>query len=172
MDETASFYRMVPDRALMKVQSSKSGVKLDKTRITPGFCANADGSQRMEPIFIAKAARPRCFNKHSASQLGFTSYWTNKTAWMTGVIFMEWLSRWDKALLKDKRKILLLLDNFSGHKIDTSNLTSIRLGFFQANLTAHAQPLDGGIIRCFKAKFRALTIARALERHEQGEIDI
>ncbi|CAD6899442.1 unnamed protein product [Tilletia controversa] len=106
----------------------------------------------MEPIFIAKAARPRCFNKHSGSQLGFTGYWNKKTSWMTGVIFVEWLSRWDKALLKDKRKILLLLDNFSGHKIDTSNLTSIRLEFFQANLTAHVQPLDGGIIQTLVKK--------------------
>ncbi|KAE8218144.1 hypothetical protein CF319_g7920 [Tilletia indica] len=172
MDETASFYRLVPDRCLMQAYSSKSGVKIDKTRITIALCANADGSEQMEPIIIGRAAKPRCFNKHTAAQLGFRYYWNNKTAWMTGGIFTEWILSWDADLRRSERKILLLVDNFSGHSVDTTKLTNIRLEFFKANLTAHVQPLDGGIIRCFKAKFRALTVMRALERHEQGELDI
>ena len=53
------------------------------------------------------------------------------------------------------RKIILLLDNFSGHNIDYSP-TNIRLVFFAPNMTAFIQPLDAGIIRCFKAHYRAL----------------
>ncbi|KAE8220886.1 hypothetical protein CF326_g8669 [Tilletia indica] len=170
MDETALFIRQVPDRALATKELSKSGVKQDKFRLTVGFCANADGTERMAPIIIGKAKKPRCFNKHTGQQLGF-DYHNNKTAWMTGLIFFDWLMRWNEALRKDSRRILLLVDNFSGHTVDTSKLTNIQLEFFKPNLTAHVQPLDAGIIRCFKAKYRTLVINRSLERYEQGEAD-
>lgn len=42
------------------------------------------------------------------------------------------------------RKILLLLDEFSGHKT-LEGVSSIRLVHFRINRTAHAQPMDVGV---------------------------
>ena len=68
-------------------------------------------------------------------------------------------------------KICLLLDNFSGHNISYEP-TNIRLEWFQPNLTSHVQPLDAGIIRCFKALYRRMFCLRALELDDTGQADI
>ena len=83
MDETGLFYRFPPDRGLATTQTS--GLKVDKTRITLGFTANADGSDKRQPFIIGKARKPRCFNKKEGTALGFEYYW-NKSAWMMGSI--------------------------------------------------------------------------------------
>ena len=69
------------------------------------------------------------------------------------------------------RKIVLLIDNFSGHIIDYTP-TNIQLEFFAPNMTPFVQPLDAGIICCFKAHYRVLFCQRALELDAIGEEDI
>ena len=51
------------------------------------------------------------------------------------------------------RHVLLLLDNFSGHCVEYSP-TNIELIFLPPNSTSKVQPLDGGIIKAFKAHFK------------------
>ncbi len=53
-----------------------------------GIGCNADGTEKLPPLFIGKYANPRCFKKKKAGELGFF-YRNNKTAWMTMVIFEE-----------------------------------------------------------------------------------
>ena len=67
-------------------------------------------------------------------------------------IYQEWLKKWDNSLECTGRKILLLQDNFSGH-IVPEGLKNIRVENFQPNMTSHVQPMDAGIIRCFKAHY-------------------
>jgi hypothetical protein len=73
---------------------------------------------------------------------------------MTAHLYQDWIQQWDQELQAKNRKILLLQDNFSGH-IVPPNLQNIRVENFEPNLTAHVQPKDQGIIRCFKAHYRA-----------------
>jgi len=68
---------------------------------------------------------------------------------------------------KKDRKILLLQDNFSSH-IVPPNLQNIQVENFEPNLTTHIQPKDQGIIRCFKAHYRARFIQRAVNRYDEG----
>ena len=73
MDETGLFYgytpmlcfsipqltsecSMVPDRGLS--DQKQSGVKGKKVRLTYAFTSNADGSEKLRPFVIGKAARP------------------------------------------------------------------------------------------------------------------
>ncbi len=181
MDETGLFYgyasvsnfalmlsnvihRMIPDKGLSNCK--RSGVKGKKVRLTYAFTENADGSEKLPAFIIGKAARPRPFNKKTGDQLGFY-YRSNAKAWMTAHLYQDWLERWDIDLQKTKRKILLLQDNFSGH-IVPSNLQCIRVENFEPNLTAHVQPNDQGIIRCFKAHYRRRFIHRAIDRYDEG----
>jgi hypothetical protein len=71
----------------------------------------------------------------------------------------------------EKRKVCLLLDNFSGHSV-TYQPKNVEVHFFQPNLTSHVQPCDAGIIRCLKAHYRRFLCLRALELEEAGEQDI
>jgi hypothetical protein len=157
---------MPPDRGLSDRQ--RSGVKGQKTRLTYVFTANADGSEKLKPLVIGKAFKPRAFENKTGGQLGFL-YRNNTKAWMTTEIYQAWLWEWDRDLqLKTPtRNILLLQDKFSGH-IVPEGLQCIRVENFKANLTAHVQPNDAGIIRCFKAHYRHLYISCAIDHYNEG----
>src|SRR5262245_39698329 len=109
--------------------------------------------------------------RNSAEKLGF-EYHSNSHAWMTGEIFQRWLVRWDCQLRRENRRVLLLVDNFAGHKVGDDIVTNIRVVHFAPNLTAHIQPMDGGIIRCFKAHYRRHFLRRARSLFEDGANDI
>jgi len=67
--------------------------------------------------------------------------------------------------------ICLLIDNFSGHTIGYKP-QNIHIVFFKPNLTPFVQPLDAGVIRCFKAHYRQAFCKRAIELDEAGEHEI
>ena len=77
----------------------------------------------------------------------------------------------DSMMQAQNRKVCLHLDNFSGHYI-TYEPTNVELVFFKPNLTAWVQPLDAGIIRCFKAHYRRRFCQEALKRDVSGIADI
>jgi hypothetical protein len=77
----------------------------------------------------------------------------------------------DITMRLQNRKIVLLIDNFSGQLIRYCP-TNIRLEFFTPNMTPFVQPLNARIIRCFKAKYCALFCQQALELDTIGEEDI
>lgn len=128
MDETGLFYgyvlvflharrlltscRFAPDRGLSNEKSS--GVKGSKVRLTYAFAVNADGSHKLEPFVIGKAKQPRSFDRRTAAALGFY-YRNNAKAWMTTVLYREWITKWDAELRLANRHVLLLQDNFSAH---------------------------------------------------------
>lgn len=155
---------MAPDRGLSDCK--QSGVKGKKVRLTYMFTLNADGSEKLPPFVIGKAARPQAFNRKTGEQLGF-HYQNNAKAWMTSHLYQDWIKEWDQDLRGRGQKILLLQDNFSGHIIP-DNLQNIRIENFEPNLTAHVQPKDQGIICCFKAHYRARFIQQAVDRYDEG----
>lgn len=156
---------MPPDRGLLEKPSS--GVKGNKKRLTYALTINADGSEKLPPFIIGKAQKPRAFQKKSGGELGFY-YRSNAKAWMTMKLYQEWLLDWDSKLRQRCRHILLFQDNFSGHTPPAEGLTNIRIKNFSPNLTAHVQPADAGIIRCFKAHYRSAFIDRAIDRYERN----
>src|SRR5215471_18481671 len=73
---------------------------------------------------------------------------------------------------QQNRKVLLLVDNATSHIYDPTKIPHIRVEFLDPNMTSHIQPMDAGIIRCFKAHYRKFYILHALDRDEDGENDI
>jgi DDE superfamily endonuclease len=69
------------------------------------------------------------------------------------------------------RFIALTLDNFSGHAISYQP-KNILIIFFEPNMTPYVQPLDAGIIRCFKAHYRQAFCLRAIEQDEAGKENV
>ena len=113
MDETGLFWKLSPDRTL--ATQSGSGGKKSKDRVTLAFTCSAAG-ERLQPWLIGKSKNPRCFKKSNQS-LFRLQYRYNKTKWMTGLIMEEYLRWLDNKMRGEGRKVLLLLDNFSGHEL-------------------------------------------------------
>jgi hypothetical protein len=83
----------------------------------------------------------------------------------------RWIRDFDKKMRQENRNVCLHLDNFSGHYIDYEP-TNVRIVYFGPNLTSWVQPLDAGIIRCFKAHYCQRFCKSALERDELGKVNI
>ena len=60
---------MPPDSGLANKQVSS--VKGSKVRLTYALTENADGSEKLPPLIIGKAKKPRCFGNKHGWQLGF-----------------------------------------------------------------------------------------------------
>lgn len=152
-------HRMPPDRSLS--DKKHSGVKGNKVHLTFALTSNADGSVKKEAFIIRKAKKPHAFDGKSGEQLGFY-YRNNSKAWMTGTLYGEWIKKWDDELQHVGHKILLLQDNCTGHMIP-EGLINIRIENFSTNSTPHVQPMDAGIIQCFKAHYCVWYIHRAID---------
>lgn len=69
---------------------------------------------------------------------------------------------------RERRKVLLLLDNFSGHYCDIE-LKNITIIFLPEKTTSKTQPMDAGIIRAFKAINTSLLNKRLIEAADYVE---
>ncbi len=89
---------------------------------------------------------------------------------MTGLICAEYL-RWFNNRMQG-RKVLLLIDNFSGHELGVelvggkTGLSNVEIEFLLKNTTSHWQPLDQGIISHYKLAYRKLWVSFMLREFE------
>jgi DDE superfamily endonuclease/Tc5 transposase DNA-binding domain len=169
MDETGLNWKRTPDRTL--ATKSHSGTKKSKDRITIALTSNADGSEKFLPWVIGKSENPRCFSKINRNNLRIM-YRFNKSKWMTGLICEEYLRWLDNKMRGEGRKVLLLMDNFSGHELAVKlvgglqGLLNIRIAWLPPNTTSAWQPMDQGIIASFKLQYRKLWIEFMLREYE------
>ncbi|KAL3694266.1 hypothetical protein R1sor_007917 [Riccia sorocarpa] len=138
------------------------------------------GTCKLPPFVIYKYLKPRPFTRRSVSvpeNLGI-SWSANSKAWMTIKLFEQFLLDFEKRVKEAGRKeVLLLVDNFTGHKIVSiqDHIKIIRIEFLPPNVTAVYQPMDAGIIRAFKSHYRKRLIHLKLERLQIGqaaEVDV
>jgi hypothetical protein len=169
MDETGLNWKRTPDRTL--ATKSYSGTKKSKDRITVALTSNADGSEKFEPWVIGKSENPRCFSKINRRNLRIT-YRFNKSKWMTGLICEEYLQWLNNKMRGEGRKVLLLMDNFSGHELAVQlvgglqGLSNVRIAWLPPNTTSEWQPMDQGIIASFKLQYRKQWVAFMIREHE------
>jgi hypothetical protein len=114
MDETGLNWKRTPDRTL--ATQSYSGTKKSKDRIIIVLTSNADGSEKFLAWVIGKSENSRSFSKINRKNLRIM-YRFNNTKWMTGLICEEYLRWLNNKMQSEGRKVLLLIDNFSGHKL-------------------------------------------------------
>lgn len=163
-DETGLLYRATPDGSLVYKSVNLSGSKKAMDRFSVLCCVNMSGGDKRKLLVIGKSAKPRCFKGLVMNRLPVV-YHANKNAWMTSVIFQEWLKSWDAELQRDSRKVLLLLDNCAAHP-HLDCLRNIQLEFLPANTTSLIQPLDMGIIKNLKTLYRGKLVHYILEKIE------
>ncbi|XP_035227659.1 tigger transposable element-derived protein 6-like [Stegodyphus dumicola] len=171
-DETALFFKILPERTLAYKGDKCVGGNKAKERLTVLIAANMTGSQKLPLLFIGKYLKPRCFLKNV--QKIPAAYYANNKAWMTGNIYEKWLRDLDNRFSAEKRKVLLIVDNCTAH-MEVTGLQAIRVEYLPPNATAVLQPMDQGIINSFKRKYKTVLLQRVilgLEREQPYQIDI
>jgi hypothetical protein len=117
MDETGKYWKLKPDRSLTTLK--EHGRKKDKTRITACLACNATGTDKLPIWFIGKAKRPNCFRAERLEGLErLGAVWRhNDTAWMNYLIMIEYLLWFDQRMKRQRKHVLLIMDNFSAHEL-------------------------------------------------------
>lgn len=153
---------MTPSNTLKFKGEKCVGGKMSKDRVTILVGANMTGTKKEKLLVVGKSRNPRCFK--NVKQLP-VRYEHNKKAWMTSLIFENYLRNWDRQLKKEHKKILLLVDNCPAHP-KVEGLQAIRLEFLPPNTTSVLQPMDQGIIRSLKAHYRKLQVLEIVKDSE------
>ena len=109
-----------------------------------------NGSDKIKPLIIGKSAKPRCFRGSGKIPLLYES---NKSAWMTGMIWIKWLKGFNSKIKRRKKKVILFIDNCPGHPT-VDNLSHVTVHYLLPQTTSLLQPCDQGIIQCFKRNYR------------------
>ena len=157
-DETSFFFRLLASRTYAFEEESVRGSKhiTAKDRMSLLLCTNMTGTDKRKPLIIGKSHRPTALKRRSITikQLGI-EYYSNQNGWMTSPIFQCWLKGWNEECIKQKREILLLIDNAPSHIVDDS-YSNIKVQFLPPNTTSQIQPLDQGVIRVTKCHYRKM----------------
>lgn len=163
MDESVFFYNAAP-RGSICINKAPA-LKQDKARVTMALCCNATGSEKEPVLFVDKAAAPRWLpDKPDDMQ-----YVATKKVWMTTEIYQQWLQGFDQKMRLQDRRVLLLVDNASAHCDEGLELTNVVVKKLPPNTTAKIQPLDQGIIYCFKRTVLAKKMEFALDNICSGK---
>jgi hypothetical protein len=73
---------------------------------------------------------------------------------LTSDIFRDFLRALDASFGALGRKILLFVDNCAAHSPDTSSLRNVKVVFYPLKCISVVQPLELGLIKCFKQVYR------------------
>ena len=161
-DEFGLFYQCLPDKSYHFTKEKCIGDKHNKVRLTGMAAGNAFGERC--PIFvIGKSKTPRCFKgvKHIPCR-----YRAQKKSWMNSELFEEWVKELDRKFGIEGRKIALVIDNCPAHP-EVSGLKWVELIFLPPNTTSITQPMDQGVIRSLKAKYRSLAVKKQIQNLEK-----
>ena len=163
-DETGLFWRLLPDMTFSFKGDKCHGGKKSKERLSLLLCANMDGSEKLPFLAIGKFAKPRCFKGVNSIPL---DYKANKKAWVVSDLFSEWVRKLDARVHRQKRKIILFVDNCPAHSM-VPGLKSIQLVFLPSNTTSVLQPCDQGIIRSLKTQYKSKVLLKLIESIDKG----
>nr|XP_006010507.1 PREDICTED: tigger transposable element-derived protein 4-like [Latimeria chalumnae] len=157
-DETRLSYKLLPNRTLVLKGEECHGSKHSKEIITLLVGSHMDGSEKLKLLVFGKVKQPRCFKGVKALPVDYEG---NTKAWMTGDIFKDWVIRFDRKMQRQKRKVLLFVDNCPAHP-HIDNLQATTMVFLPPNTTSKLQPMDQGIIKCLKQHYHCQLIQHML----------
>lgn len=150
--ETALFYRALPhETRAFREDPCVSGSR-SAQRLTVFLCSNMDGSDKRAPLVIGKSDRPKCFwgSKHVP-----VKYVSHPKAWMTPLLFCNWLCDFNASMAEEGRSVCLLVSRCAAHMIGDLTLSNVRLCYVSAD--SHASlpcPLNLGVMNRLKCAYK------------------
>nr|XP_042909311.1 tigger transposable element-derived protein 6-like [Parasteatoda tepidariorum] len=165
MDECGLFFNLLPDKTFAFKGEPCHGGKNSKERLTILVGASMNGIEKLPILVIGKSKKPRCFRNVKSLPCDYDS---NQKSWMTIKIFETYLKKLDSKMRKEKRNIIIFVDNCAAHSKE-NKYTNIKLQFLPPNSTSVLQPMDQGVIKVFKQHYKMRLVKRMLEGLENTE---
>nr|XP_012139976.1 PREDICTED: jerky protein homolog-like isoform X1 [Megachile rotundata] len=175
-DETELYFKMMPSNNLVvKTEQGTPSCKRINDKLTVMMCCNANGSFKMPLLVIGKTQRPSAL-KNIAPQLLPVKYTDHKNAWMSAIIFERWfkedfvpqVTNFLKSRGLPVKAVLLLDSDKSYPPMNTLSIGGIRAIFFPSNVTPLIQPLDQGIIKVLKRRYKAVFLKFLINAQADG----
>jgi transposase-like protein len=114
-DELGLQYSLICAKKVAVLEGKRPvGTKQSKERVTVLLCASATG-EKLPPVVIGRSKNPKVLPADH-STLGVI-YLSSKKAWMTATLFTIFLQQMEEVGRKKQRKVLLLCDNCSAHRV-------------------------------------------------------
>ena len=164
VDDTCLAYGLPLDYSQYDTNGNSKSIDI----ATVMLCSNLDGSEKLNPLVIGKYDSYVSFRNYfpneptdrvSEALLGQKmalrfdiSFHSNRKAWLTSSLFHDWLVSWDKRLVADGRKIWIVLDDSSSHRIINLRLRNIQLIYTSSN--SKFLPFNWGVLDEFKIRYR------------------
>nr|XP_012146667.1 PREDICTED: tigger transposable element-derived protein 1-like [Megachile rotundata] len=161
----------MPNRTfLSKGESVAPGHKPSKNRLTLLLGGNLAGDLKLKPLLVYQAENPRAL-KGKNKELLPVIWKSNKNAWITTLIFKDWITQHFVPTVKQycennnlQFKTLLILDNALGHPKSLQNLyPEINVVFLPPNTTCLIQPMDQTVIATFKRYYMRTIMTKAIK---------
>ena len=133
----AKFIKLLHSKGLLQCRQNGTIFQLftqqtiDNKRLTVLLCTNADGNEKLTPFVIGTAKKPCSFKNVKCLPTDYTS---NKKAWITQLLFEDFLRKLDLKMRLQKQKIILFIGNCTCHS--DLKLKNVRVEFFRANCTS------------------------------------
>lgn len=164
--ELGLFYNLTPDgieeiREDICFEGNRS-----EDRMTMLVACNANGTEKLKPVMVAKYNKPQCLEGVPHTPLHYKS---DGHAWMTKEIFLSWLKDLEKQMSHKNRHILLLMDRSSVHNHEALTLNYVRILYLPTNdLTFTLLPLEQGIFLHLKHLYRKRLVQYYLRKIKKG----
>lgn len=143
--------------------------KKRKDRLTLLLICNMSGTDKQRPVIIHKVRKPHCFKRdHGITPKDLpVDYYSSRSGFINHRIFQEILSKWNRKLVRQNRKVLLMVDNASSHTL--AEYSNINMQYLMPRTTSKLQPLDQGIIYAVKTHYKASLARKYLMGIEAGK---
>ncbi|XP_033303704.1 jerky protein homolog-like [Bombus bifarius] len=177
---TTIMWKMVPERTcIVDCAKSTENLEVCEGYVTALFCANATGCRKLPVLLIGTEPADQVLRNNDTDAFS-TIYKSKENACMDSTIFKDWYEDLFLESVKERQRenapreqYLLLLDNaMSLHNLnDLHDLDrSVTVMSLPVNVSPLRQPMNCGIISCFKRKYRIELVKSALTRAAGGTV--
>nr|XP_033802547.1 tigger transposable element-derived protein 3-like [Geotrypetes seraphini] len=170
VDETAIFFREMPDRVLESNDSA--GLSRGREYVTVIICANSTGTEKMRLLVIGRSKRPRCFKGVTMDALP-VQYEADLYTRLSINIFQKWVHGVDVKMKQAGRKIILFIDHCTAHT--AGDLDNVKIVILPPKSPPTLQPMDQEVIRHLRHHYRKqifTKIIRDFDGDPQSAIDL
>ncbi|KAF1325809.1 Ars binding protein 1, partial [Globisporangium splendens] len=185
VDETGLFFDMPPEKVLRR-GVGKGNTRPAKAKLLLLLAVNADGSERLDPLFIGTSRHPPIAapqnvaatppkrkqqtqqqQQRSAEETGTTNpesqynYSYSDKTWMNAIVFQKWLNTLNSQMKIESRHILLLMDDAPSHITRGLRLTNVRI--VKLPSSSNATPTPTGTVPTTNTTMMPATVQQPMD---------